>query len=674
MSEIGNGVSITMMEERTDQELLTEFASRKSDDAFALLVQRYIDLVYSVAVRRLGCPTNAHDVVQAVFLILAKKAAHLSSQTTLPAWLYRTTLYACADFLKLEARRREREKAYTMETSDTAEKESSWQLVAPHLDSALERLAEKDRLAIILRFFRGSSFKTIGETLGVSEDAAQKRVDRALGKLKAGLAGSCGQFSVLFLASMLSQYSVLAAPPSLALTTAAAVSGAGTSSLSVIAVMKSTLKTLFWSKAKPVLIAFCPLMAVAAVQLNQPEDFPPIAVRLKLSPQGANAALSPMPDTVYPMQRIVLTPERPLAVKKVPEGLTDPLFGEYLFGPSERRHTVHFLVDDGEVADPPRTRLWLDSNGNGDFMDDPIPQRRSPKFAEFIGVLNLPQTSGAAQVNVRLWRMAPTDPYFKQGGNDRLIWLTRDYMRTGYVSFPEKAVRAIFDNDDATGDFRAVEGSSDASVLCLDLNGDGKFFRRGERFAANKPFAINGRSYIMSEISPDGSAFSLLPAKTRTTDVPILPDFVPGDVIPAFKGMTLDGKSMSFPQDFKGKLVILDFWGTWCGPCIAELPNLRGVFERYGDKGVAVIGIPVEIKPNRDTVERFVKQHRVTWPQLWDEAGFKAELPKLLDVTGLPHVLLVDGDSGLIISDSNELRGERLAPRIEASLASKRGR
>jgi RNA polymerase sigma factor (sigma-70 family) len=179
----------------TDALLLRTFATTRDQRAFAELVARHKDMVFSTALRRTGRPDLAADVAQHVFLALATKAAWLSTRTNIGGWLYKSTLLETARRQRDESRRHARERRYAEEemklhppheasAGDDDEARRAKALL-PHLDDALSALSEPDREAIVLRFLRGLSLRDTGTALGTSEEAARKRVSRALEKLSA---------------------------------------------------------------------------------------------------------------------------------------------------------------------------------------------------------------------------------------------------------------------------------------------------------------------------------------------------------------------------------------------------------------------------------------------------------------------------------------------------------
>src|SRR5947207_5377771 len=170
-----------------DLELLHEYAASKSEQAFATVVGRHIDLVYSAALRQVRDPHLAEDVTQSVFIRLARKAGTIRDGVILSGWLFRTTRFVASEVVRMENRRRHREQE-AMETVLESRDDSSWDRIAPLLDEAIAGLGETDRNARLLRFFERKSLKEIGQALGMNDDAAQKRGTRALEKLRSAFA------------------------------------------------------------------------------------------------------------------------------------------------------------------------------------------------------------------------------------------------------------------------------------------------------------------------------------------------------------------------------------------------------------------------------------------------------------------------------------------------------
>jgi uncharacterized protein (TIGR03435 family) len=242
------------MTEPDDISLLHEFAANGCEAAFAELVSRHLNLVYSVALRSVGSSHAAQEISQAVFIILARKAKSLGSRTILSGWLYQTTRLTAANFLRGEIRRQQREQEAYMQSTLNEPDANVWPQIATLLDDALGKLGERDRNAIVLRFFENKSLHEVGTALGASEDAAKMRVSRALEKLRKMFAKRGITLSALAIAGAVSAGSVQAAPAGLAVTvTAAAAKGAAVSG-STLTLVKGALKIMAWTKAQTAMV------------------------------------------------------------------------------------------------------------------------------------------------------------------------------------------------------------------------------------------------------------------------------------------------------------------------------------------------------------------------------------------------------------------------------------
>src|ERR1039458_10089074 len=171
------------MPDSEDITLLKQYAEG-DESAFTALVERYVHLVYSTALRQVCDPSHAEDISQAVFIILTQKAKSLSPKTILSGWLYQTTRLTAANFVRSEIRRQQREQEAYMQSTLTESDAAAWEQIAPLLEEAMGRLGETDRNAIVLRFFENKTAQEVATTLKITEAAARKRVNRALEKLR----------------------------------------------------------------------------------------------------------------------------------------------------------------------------------------------------------------------------------------------------------------------------------------------------------------------------------------------------------------------------------------------------------------------------------------------------------------------------------------------------------
>jgi RNA polymerase sigma factor (sigma-70 family) len=227
----------------SDNELLRDYARGKSQDAFAEVVRRHVNLVYSTALRQVGGDAHlAQDVAQTVFTDLARKAGPLSRRAALSGWLYTSARFAAANVARTEHRRRDREDKYMSEPTSGPEPaaETGWENIRPTLDDAMHDLKETEREAILLRYFENRQFADVGAKLGLSENAARMRVERALEKLRGALARR-GVATSAGLASVISANAVQVAPSGLAASLAsAATATAATATLTLFKLMIAT--------------------------------------------------------------------------------------------------------------------------------------------------------------------------------------------------------------------------------------------------------------------------------------------------------------------------------------------------------------------------------------------------------------------------------------------------
>ena len=240
-----------------DMKLVRDYARRGCEEAFATLVSRHVNLVYSVALHQLRDTHLAEEVTQAAFIILARKAGSLDSKTILSAWLCRTAQYAVADTLRSQRRRQIREQeAYIQSMLNQTELDSApWHEIAPLLNIAMAGLDEKHHSALVLRYFEGKDWKQVGAELGIDERTAQTRARRAVEKLRRFFVKRGITVASAAIAEAISTNTVQAAPATLSkvVTTIALAKGA-TASSSTLTLIKGALKLMAWSKTKTTVI------------------------------------------------------------------------------------------------------------------------------------------------------------------------------------------------------------------------------------------------------------------------------------------------------------------------------------------------------------------------------------------------------------------------------------
>jgi RNA polymerase sigma factor (sigma-70 family) len=232
------------LEMMSDLELLDQYAQENRQDAFATLLDCHLKLVYSAALRQVRSRELAEEVAQSVFADLARSAGKLEPQTVLTAWLYQVTRRTAIDVVRRESRRQRREQI-ALDLTNMNTSSSEWTAIEPLLDEAMETLDPPDRTAILLRYFEDKSLREVGLSLGTSEDAAQKRVSRALDQLREFFSKRGRAVGVGGLAALISANAVQSAPAALkgAILTSAAFSGLAAPVAGTIAITKTLAMT-----------------------------------------------------------------------------------------------------------------------------------------------------------------------------------------------------------------------------------------------------------------------------------------------------------------------------------------------------------------------------------------------------------------------------------------------
>ena len=211
----------------TDLELLALYTRQQAEDAFTEIVRRHLDLVHSAALRQVRSPQLAEEVTQSTFINLARHAHRLAPDTILTAWLYQVTRREAIDVVRREARRQLREQIASEMNAMNATT-ADWTHIEPLLDEAMHALDENDRAAVLLRYFENKSLREVGTTLGTSENAAQKRLSRAVERLREFFAKRGVSIAESGLVVVISANAVHAAPLGLVTTISAAAALVGT--------------------------------------------------------------------------------------------------------------------------------------------------------------------------------------------------------------------------------------------------------------------------------------------------------------------------------------------------------------------------------------------------------------------------------------------------------------
>ena len=288
----------------SDLDLLRQFARENSQDAFAEIVRRHLNLIYSAALRQVRSPQLAEEVAQSVFADLARVAAtpssplrgsDASSPQTLTPWLYAVTRRTAIDAIRKESRRQLREQI-AVEMNNMNATANDWTQIEPLLDDAMAALDETDRSAILLRYFENKNLREVGEALGASEDAAQKRVSRAVERLREFFSKRNVTIGTSGLAVLISANAVQSAPAALAATISAAAVLAGTAvhTSTVIAATKAIAMTTL---QKTLVTATVAVLAGAGIYEARQ------AAQLRQQNQTLQQQQAPLAEQIQQLQR-----------------------------------------------------------------------------------------------------------------------------------------------------------------------------------------------------------------------------------------------------------------------------------------------------------------------------------------------------------------------------------
>ncbi len=283
------------MTAKTDSELLLEYVGQNRERAFTELVERYLNLVFSAALRTTADSHLAQDATQETFVALARRAPFLMDRSSVAGWLHRTACNLAAKKVRGEVRRRSREAEVSrMQIESEPDDDGVWQRVSSQLDAALSDLGGRDREILLLRYLQQRTIPDIAREMGLNTDAAQKRVGRALDKLRGCLSIRGVVLTSAALATLLPVKAVLAAPAnSVTRIAASAMAQAGNTGW-----IAGFLKSFVTVEVKVTL-------AAAACAL---------AVGIALVVQRNKAAASPVQATALPVQTVA----RPVPVVALP--------------------------------------------------------------------------------------------------------------------------------------------------------------------------------------------------------------------------------------------------------------------------------------------------------------------------------------------------------------------
>jgi serine/threonine protein kinase/thiol-disulfide isomerase/thioredoxin len=368
----------------------------------------------------------------------------------------------------------------------------------------------------------------------------------------------------------------------------------------------------------------------------------------------------------YRPQSAPTSATKPTGLTRVPTGLSQVEYGTIKLGPASRQREYAFIIDQPDSLKP---RLFLDSNANGDLSDDPPAKWERRTFKKEDGTEEISASGsfpveldnpGGKPLVVQLsaYRFGTGMPKRPQ----KVLLYYSDYVRAGTIILGGKSIPALLCDDDCKGDF-----SAPTSSLRLDLNGDGRYDWRGERFHVKDAFNISGKNYEIAGLTPSGADFRIVPSTRTAPESKPLPILEVGKQALAFDATTLDGTKLSMPAAYKGKVLLLDFWATWCPPCVTEVPHVISAYQKHHGAGFEILGISLD--QDKDQLTTFLKEKNIVWPQVFDGKSWGSAVAKLYNVQSIPATFLIDGDTGRILATG--ARGTGLEPAIAKALAEK---
>lgn len=339
-------------------------------------------------------------------------------------------------------------------------------------------------------------------------------------------------------------------------------------------------------------------------------------------------------------------------------------YGALLFHNSVRFLFAVSLVDGTE----PTATFHVDSNQNGDFKDDPESSYAGAGTSGTAAQLyfEIPRSDGSTEpFTLWLWTSIGFDTAFTDESPPEF----------NYYAYCHKSGTFNLDTD---------VGATKITVVAVDENFDGAYQidevvvdwndnRRAETADEVPLHALRyylGTLFTLDEIEPYADAvvfstesFDSAPAGALDVEADLALELIVGNTPQPLEVNDIDGNPMSL-DDYLGKVVLLDFWATWCGPCITELPNVQDTYSQFHDQGFEIIGVSLD--NDIDTLRTFIEEQNMPWPQICDLGGWQGEIAQRYRVQSIPKPILLGKDGKIV---SSYARGTTLPALVEAEIA-----
>jgi thiol-disulfide isomerase/thioredoxin len=405
-----------------------------------------------------------------------------------------------------------------------------------------------------------------------------------------------------------------------------------------------------------------------------------VTADLETKPTGGIHAMMPL--------KVKLSPTKPAGVTREPAYSGQPSYGVLTLGDAKNNQIVVALVPARGENSP---HLFVDSNGDGDLTNDPPVMLASASASP---TTDGPHASGDTQTQPgaagELRAVVPVTVRYNLTGRAGQVestleftllgsdlYVNREYSREGKITLNGRSYRVALVDQGVDGRFDAFKHEEDDPprvTLLIDRSNTGRFNLRRDAFDASKPFRLGAAVYEVTSINVRGTHLTLQKSNKHVRGTVTATDLKVGNDAIDFDAERIDSKTVHFPDDYSGKIVLLDFWATWDPNSRSEVPYLVSAYQTYHDRGFDILGVSLDQANQLERVIGFARQFGMVWPEVYDGQYVNAEVARLYDIRALPSLFLVDGDTGQVLAMGKALVGQGLVGAIEQALQNRKTR